>query len=100
MTGSAKCDQGSIQEALKSWSKENGGGEATLPTSPKSYSCADGWAVAFPNVGTGEAEVTVTAVFEAEGQFWIPKDRARVCGKSAAKSEVPASLYKDACQTN
>lgn len=100
VTGSAKCDQASIQDALKSWSKANGGGKATLPGATGSYKCADGWAVAFPNVGSGEAEVTVTAVFEAEGQFWIPKDRAQVCGTNEAKSKVPASLYKDACQTN
>lgn len=100
VTGSAKCDQASMQKAVESWAKANGGGKATLPEKPVSYSCADGWAVAFPNVGSGEAEVTVTAVFEAEGQFWIPKDRSQVCGKTAAKSEVPASLFKDACQTN
>jgi len=100
VTGSAKCDEASIQDALMSWSRANGGGKATLPDVSGSYQCADGWAVAFPNVGSGEAEVTVTAVFEAEGQFWIPKVRAKVCGKSAAQSEVPASLYKAACQTN
>lgn len=100
VTGSAKCDQASLQEAVESWAKANGGGKATLPDASGSYRCADGWAVAFPNVGSGEAEVTVTAVFEAEGQFWIPKDRTQVCGKNAAQSEVPASLYKAACQTN
>ena len=100
VTGSAKCDQASMQKAVVSWAKANGGGKATLPENPKSFSCADGWAVAFPNVGSGEAEVTVTAVFEAEGQFWIPKDRTKICGKTASKSEVPASLFKDACQTN
>lgn len=100
VTGSAKCDQASIKDALKAWSKANGGGKATLPDASGSYRCADGWAVAFPNVGSGEAEVTVTAVFEAEGQFWIPKDRTQVCGKDKADSEVPASLYRDACQTN
>jgi hypothetical protein len=100
VTGSAKCDQKSMQKAVVMWSKVFGGGKATLPEDPKSYRCADGWAVAFPNVGSGEAEVTVTAVFEAEGQFWIPKDRTEVCGNDAAKSEVPNSLYKEACQTN
>ena len=100
VTGSAKCDQASMQKAAESWAKANGGGKATLPETPKSYNCADGWAVAFPNVGSGEAEVTVTAVFEAEGQFWIPKDRTKVCGKDASQSEVPSSLYKSACQTN
>ena len=100
VTGSAKCDQASMEKAVENWAKANGGGKATLPEKPVSYRCADGWAVAFPNVGSGEAEVTVTAVFEAEGQFWIPKDRAQVCGKTAAQSDVPASLFKDACQTN
>lgn len=100
VTGSANCDQASLAKAVADWGKANGGQKATLPSSPKSYKCADGWAVAFPNVGSGEGEVTVTAVFEAEGQFWIPKDRSQVCGKNAAQSDVPKSLYKDACQTN
>ena len=100
VTGSAKCNEASMQEAVRSWAKANGGGKATLPGGSDGYRCADGWAVAFPNVGSGEAEVTVTAVFEAEGQFWIPKDRGQVCGKNAKQSDVPASLYKDACQTN
>ena len=100
VTGSAKCDQESIQEALSAWSKMNGTGKATLPDDEGSFRCADGWAVAFPNVGSGEAEVTVTAVFEAEGQFWISKDRSEVCGKNAKSAEVPASLYRDACQSN
>jgi hypothetical protein len=100
VTGSAKCDQASMEAAVKSWAKANGGGKATLPAGSDSYRCADGWAVAFPNVGSGEAEVTVTAVFEAEGQFWIPKNRTQVCVNTAAQSEVPTSLYKAACQTN
>ena len=99
VTGSAKCDQTSMKKAVESWAKANDAGNAILPDAG-SYRCADGWAVAFPNVGSGEAEVTVTAVFEAEGQFWIPKDRTQVCGKTAAASEVPASLFKPACQTN
>ncbi len=100
VTGSAKCNQTEMQQAVNAWAKANGGGKATLPAGTKSYQCADGWAVAFPNVGSGEAEVTVTAVFEAEGQFWIPKDRTKVCGKTAKDSEVPAALFKPACQTN
>lgn len=100
VTGSAECDQASLEKAVEDWGKANGGQKATLLASPKSYRCADGWAVAFPNVGSGEGEITVTAVFEAEGQFWIPKDRAKVCGNTAAESEVPKALFKDACQTN
>ena len=100
VTGSAKCDQASMEKAVESYAKANGDGKASLPASPKSYQCADGWAVAFPNVGSGEAEITVTAVFEAEGQFWVPKDRTKVCGDTAAESEVPKALFQPACQTN
>lgn len=100
VTGSAKCDHASLATAVENWSKANSGEKATLPDAADAYRCADGWAVTFPSVGSGEAEVTVTAVFEAEGQFWIPKDRSQVCGKTAARSDVPASLFEAACQTN
>ena len=101
VTGSAKCDRASMEEAVVVWSKSFGEGEkATLPDTEGSYRCADGWAVTFPDIGPSDTAVTVTAVFEAEGQFWIPKDRAEVCGKNAQDSAVPASLYRDACQTN
>lgn len=101
VTGSASCDRAAMEEAVASWSKAYGGDErTTLPGTSGSYRCADGWAVAFPETGAAGTEVTVTAVFEAEGQFWIPKDRAKVCGDTASDSEVPASLFRDACQTN
>jgi len=101
VTGSAECDRTSMQEAVQSWSDAFGGGEAVeLPDGSGSFRCADGWAVAFPEAGPSETAVTVTAVFEAEGQFWVPKDRSEVCGDSAAEAEVPESLYRDACQTN
>jgi hypothetical protein len=101
VTGSAKCDRASMEEAVQAWAKAYGNGEkASLPDTADSYTCADGWAVAFPDVGPEQTAVTVTAVFEAEGQFWIPKDRAKVCGEKAPDSEVPASLIEQACQTN
>jgi hypothetical protein len=65
---------------------------------PDSFKCADGWAYAFVNVGSGEEQYTATLVFEAEGQFWVPKDRAKVC--NAPGDQVPASIYQDACETN
>lgn len=101
ITGAAKCDQASMQKAVESWAEGYGDGEkATLAETSGSFRCADGWAVAFPDLGPAATAVTVTAVFEAEGQFWIPKDRAKVCGDNASDSAVPKSLYRDACQTN
>ena len=96
--GTADCSQGALTTAVEAWAKAQGEGQkATLPSASGSYKCANGWAVAFPNVGSGQAEVTVTAVFEAEGPVWVPKDRGKVCGNN---SPVPKSLYQDACQTN
>lgn len=101
VTGSAECDRDSIQEAVRSWADAFGAGEETeLPEGPDSFRCADGWAVAFPETGPKGTAVTVTAVFEAEGQFWVPKDRSEVCGDKSDSSEVPDSLYREACQTN
>lgn len=99
--GTVACDARSIQQGVDAWAKAYGGSEkTTLPEDPGAFKCAGGWAVAFPDAGPGAEAVTVTVVLEAEGQFWIPKDRAQVCGNSAADSEVPKQLYRDACQTN
>ena len=91
--GIATCDAASITKAAQ--------GTETTPVAlaqPDSFKCADGWAYAFVNVGEGESQYTPTQVFQAEGQFWIPKDRAKVC--TAPGNEVPASIYQDACETN
>lgn len=99
--GVAACDSQSIQEGVDAWAKAYGGGEkTTLVEDQGAFRCADGWAVAFPLSGEGDKAVEVTVVLEAEGQFWIPKDRAKVCGDSAANSDIPKSLYRDGCQTN
>lgn len=74
-----------------------------------SYACADGWAYAFATIGDGKGhDIVVTDVFEAEGQFWIPKDRTKVCGTinptapatRPADSQVPAAIWAKACNTN
>ena len=61
-------------------------------------SCSDGWAYAYINSGTGDTAYEATLVFEAEGQFWIPKDRAKVC--KSPGDQVPAAIYQQACETN
>lgn len=91
--GVAKCDAASITEAAKA-----GEDQPVELADANSFKCADGWAYAFVNVGSGEGQVTETRVFEAEGQFWIVKDRADVC--DGPDDEVPAAIYQDACQTN
>jgi hypothetical protein len=99
--GTVACDRASIEQGVEAWSKAfGGGGQATLPEGSGAFRCAGGWAVAFPEAGPQAEAITVTVVLEAEGQFWIPKNRAEVCGSGPGDSEVPKSLYRDACQTN
>ena len=94
--GTATCDAAAIEKAAQgSPGYEN---QKVVLEDSSSFKCADGWAYAFINAGTGDEAVTGTVVFEAEGQFWIPKDRATVC--KAPGDQVPAAIYEPACETN
>lgn len=75
--------------------------------------CGDGWAAVFADISAVSSSaspdgITITLVFEQEGQFWIPKDRTAVCGTPSSAdpsarpddAQVPASVWKDACNTN
>ena len=74
---------------------------------PDSVQCSDGWAVAFGTLGdAGQSPedamgAPTNIIFQAEGQFWIPKDQANVCGTYEdgdypSDAEIPEDLY-DAC---
>lgn len=75
--------------------------------------CKDGWAVLFPTIGpsdgSSEGEIDVTLVLKAENGKWVNVDRTTVCGTSPtgdgspaypSDSQVPAELWRGACQTN
>ena len=105
--GMAVCDEATLSAAITD-NLVAAGSEASL-LSLDGFTCADGWATTFPTIGTdAETAITVTEVFQAEGQFWISKDRAAVCGTTdmngstayPADSQVPESIWQDACQTN
>jgi len=55
--------------------------------------CADGWAVT-GGLLADKANPTMGAptsfVFEQEGQFWVVKDKARVCGTNPTTTTAPA----------
>jgi len=95
-TGMAKCTESEISKAVEQTGSEETG-KAALAPGADNYKCADGWAVAFANVGEGQEQITTTLVFEAEGQFWIPQDRAKVCPEP---SDVPKAIYDLACNSN
>jgi len=74
---------------------------------PESVQCADGWAVASGILGEADAPedgpigAPTNLIFQQEGQFWIPKDAADVCGtldgeNYPSDAEIPEALY-DAC---
>ena len=55
--------------------------------------CADGWAVTggvLANKSNPEMGAPTSFVFEQEGQFWIPKDKAKVCGTNPTTTTAPA----------
>ncbi len=74
---------------------------------PDSVACSDGWAVAYGiNGAAGQSNGDASGppaniIFQAEGQFWIPKDPADVCGTYGdgdypSAAEIPKDLY-EAC---
>ena len=104
--GMATCDEATFTQVVTDQLATEG--DAKL-FSLDGFECVDGWAAVFPTIGTTEEDaVTETLVFEAEGQFWIPKDRGEVCGTPSesdpaaypADSQVPGALWQPACNTN
>ena len=93
--GTATCDQESLSKAVEATGTAK---EPNTLATPTSFECSDGWAYAYVNSGTGDAQYTGTTVFEAEGQFWIPKDRQKVC--ISPGNQVPKAIYQPACETN
>ena len=68
--------------------------------------CADGWAVTggvLANKANPEMGAPTSFVFEQEGQFWVVKDKAKVCGTNPttttapADALIPAALFLPGC---
>ena len=91
--GTATCDAASLVKAA-----QGADPNVTGLDEPNAFQCADGWAYADVDTGSGSDQYAGVVVFEAEGQFWVPKDRAEVC--KAPGDQVPASLYQSACETS
>lgn len=91
--GTATCDAASLVKAA-----QGADPNVTGLDEPNAFQCADGWAYADVDTGSGSDQYAEVVVFEAEGQFWVPKDRAEVC--KAPGDQVPASLYQSACETS
>jgi len=107
--GTAVCDEASLRTSIEDNLAADPGTTDEKVFDISEFRCEDGWAVAFADVGTtSENAVTVTDVFEAEGQLWLLKDRGDVCGtlddnditKRPDDAQVPAGIWQDACATN
>jgi hypothetical protein len=105
--GMATCDEATFTQVITNMLEEDGNSEQLF--SIDGIECLDGWAAVFPTVGATEEDAfTETLVFEAEDQFWIPKDRMEVCGTVnmddptayPADSQVPEGIWQPACNTN
>lgn len=68
--------------------------------------CADGWAVTggvLAGKDNPQMGAPTSFVFEQEGQFWVPKDKAKVCGTNPttttppADAVIPAALFVAGC---
>ncbi len=95
--GSAACTQAGIEAAVTAYAKAGKEGAVLASGGGKPYRCADGWAVGFVNVGPQAVAVTTTVVWQAEGPYWVPQNRAKICPKP---SPVPKAIYNLACNSN
>lgn len=68
--------------------------------------CADGWAVTsgvLSSTDNPDMGAPTSFIFEQQGQFWIPKEKAEVCGTNPvtttapSDAEIPAGLFMVGC---
>lgn len=103
--GMTECTEAILSEAAVGYVESI---DATNTFSLETLECADGWAVAGGILGPKDAPADgpqgapAALIFEQEGQFWIPKEAADVCGTYTdgtypADAEVPEALYPAGC---
>ncbi|CAB5042385.1 MAG: hypothetical protein F2923_07800 [Actinobacteria bacterium] len=99
--GMTECTEAAIKPTL-----EAGLAKDVELMSWDALSCADGWAVVGATVGDGEHGAPSPFIFEAEGQFWIPKQQQDVCGTVnfdvnpapyPADALIPEALFTEGC---
>ncbi len=93
--GMATCDEASIGKAVAAVGTKSE--PFVLIPEPGSFKCVDGWAYAYAIAGA-DIHFPRTLVFQAEGQFWIPTTRQKVC--VTARNQVPKSIFQGACSVN
>ena len=109
--GMTTCDKAGLDSSVQAAAVALGADNVfTIDT----VDCASGWTVVSGILGAADAPADgpqgapTSLIFEAEGQFWIPKVAADVCGTpwpntsgtdAPADALIPADLYASACLT-
>lgn len=100
--GMTECTTPILTEAMDGLFADQEGVEVM---SVDQVDCADGWAVVSAVIGDGQSGAPTSYVFQAQGQFWIPYDKANVCGTYnpdepdayPSDAEIPEALYLSGC---
>lgn len=100
--GTAECTFDVVGEAAEEYAVSLGDGNEY---GVDNLECADGWAVTSGILGDGSGQGAPTSfIFEAEGQFWVPRTQADACGtyedgNYPANAAIPEELYEIGCLT-
>jgi hypothetical protein len=101
--GMTECTKAALAEPATSAAQALG---ANNLYSIDELNCADGWAVTsglLASKANPQMGAPTSFVFEQEGQFWVPKDKAKVCGTNPttttppADAVIPAALFLAGC---
>lgn len=107
--GMTDCTKETLQKAADVVMKaKNDGNMYTVD----SVTCDSGWAVTSGTLGpkdapsSGPQGAPTPMIFQAEGQFWIPKEAKDVCGTNystattaPSDAQIPAKLFTAGCLT-
>ena len=94
---SVRCSFAAIDKVVVKLATSSG---SKVWLAKRDVKCSGGWAVAFPDVGATRAESnTVTIVLKWNGKAWQVKSRGGKTCKSPGH-EVPAPIFRLACQSN
>jgi hypothetical protein len=100
--GMTDCTFEAVGEAAEQYAESLGdGNEYGLDN----LECADGWAVTSGILGDGSGQgAPASFIFEAEGQFWVPRAQVDACGtyedgSYPADAAIPEELYEIGCLT-
>lgn len=101
--GMTECTLEIVGDAAEEYAATLGEGANNYEV--ENVECADGWAVTAGILGDGSGQGAPTGfIFEAEGQFWVPRTQEDACGtyddgNYPSDASIPEELYEIGCLT-